>query len=124
MIQSFHRLSVQRKIIEKQAQNEKLLCVGQWLRIFPTNEAKSRKYSYYFGKGDLLFDIANSGMPIFTGFVVPRGEKKCVGQWDMGQEEWSAISGRWSVREKVKEWKSEKVLLEMGIRIVEHPADY
>ena len=31
------------------------------------------------------FDTVNFGRPIFTGFVMPRDEKKCVGQWDTGQ---------------------------------------
>jgi hypothetical protein len=31
------------------------------------------------------FDTRNPEVPIFTGLVVPKDEKKCVGQWDMGQ---------------------------------------
>ena len=39
------------------------------------------------------FDTGNSGRPIFTGFVMPRGEKKCVGQWDTGQ--FGTVNGQW-----------------------------
>jgi hypothetical protein len=42
------------------------------------------------------FDVANAGRPIFTGLVVPKDEKKCVGQWDMGQRQWSVPSDQWS----------------------------
>jgi hypothetical protein len=38
-------------------------------------------------------DTRNPEVPIFTGLVIPKDEKKCVGQWDMGQGQWSAFNG-------------------------------
>jgi hypothetical protein len=45
------------------------------------------------------FDTRNPEVPIFTGLVVPKDEKKCVGQWDMGhfpsdRRQLACMSGR------------------------------